>query len=613
MVGELASRHALSKEVIDGVSERTGGVPLFVEEVTRLVLERGEQGGAQTIPPTLQQSLAARLDRLGKAREAAQIGAMLGREFAYSLLRDVAEMDEPALQAALQRLAEADILFVEGAGHEANYRFKHALVQDAAYDSLLKSRRQPLHRRAAEILRGDPERAAAEPELIAHHFTQAGLDDLAIEWWGKAGDQALRRSAFQEAIAHLGKAIAMADKAHDASLVAATTPGSTNQRLRLQTSYGRAMTLLRGFASEESRAAFTRARELAAQTDNGAERFAAYYGEWIGSIIRGETRMSRDAAAAFLREAEAEGRLTEIAAASRCLGLSCFALGDFLEARRCFDQALTDWDPDRDADARFRFIHDTEAAAKMSLALVVWHLGEIGRARQLMDEAVRRTLELGHAPTTASVNVYRGLLETARGDARAALNAGEILVRLGQEHGMALYLAVGELFSSWARAWLIDSEIGAIEYGNALKNYMDQGNKYFAPFNKGLLAELEVKTGDLQSASMSVDEGLALAQETEQQWSDVLLYRLSGEILLKQDATNSRPAEEAFRNALKIAQQQHARSFGLRAALSLAKLYQSTGRPAEAHAVLAAALGGFAPTPEMPEISEAQALMDRLA
>src|SRR5262249_40856206 len=162
--------------------------------------ERGEERGAHAIPPTLQQSLAARLDRLGPAREAAQIGAVLGRDFAYALLRDVTEIDEPALHAALEQLADADILFVEGEPPSARYRFKHALIRDAAYDSLLKSRRQALHRRAAEILRDQPESAVAEPEVIARHFTEASLDDLAIEWWGKAGDQALRRSAFQEAI-----------------------------------------------------------------------------------------------------------------------------------------------------------------------------------------------------------------------------------------------------------------------------------------------------------------------------------------------------------------------------------------------------------------------------
>src|SRR5271155_5759232 len=236
MVAELSARHALPKDIVEGVSERTGGVPLFVEEVTRLLLERGEQGGAQAIPPTLQQSLAARLDRLGPAREIAQIGAVLGRGFSYALTQSVADLDEGALQSALERLAQADILFVEGDGAQATYRFKHALIQDAAYDSLLKSRRQVLHRRAAEILR---ESTSAEPEAIAHHFTQASLDDLAIEWWGKAGDQALRRSAFQEAISHLGKAIEMADKAGATARRAPTAP--TQNLTHLHVAYGNAL------------------------------------------------------------------------------------------------------------------------------------------------------------------------------------------------------------------------------------------------------------------------------------------------------------------------------------------------------------------------------------
>ena len=192
MIGEIATRHALSKDVIAGVSERSGGVPLFVEEVTRLLLERGEQGGVQAIPPTLQQSLAARLDRLGSAREIAQIGAVLGRGFSHALLQAVAGLGEPALRAALDRLADAELLFVEGVAPNANYRFKHALIQDAAYDSLLKSRRQTLHRRAAEVLLASP---APEVEALAHHFTQAGQTDLAIEWWGKCPERSHHASA----------------------------------------------------------------------------------------------------------------------------------------------------------------------------------------------------------------------------------------------------------------------------------------------------------------------------------------------------------------------------------------------------------------------------------
>ena len=278
MVAELASRHALSMDTVKGLSERTGGVPLFVEEVTRLLLERGEQGGPHAIPPTLQQSLAARLDRLGSAREVAQIAAVLGRDFSYALLRDVAsqaalgdhghdgltetgyrELDEASLQSALDRLLGADLLFVEGTTPDVTYRFKHALIQDAAYEGLLKSRRLALHRRAAEALI----EAAGVFEVVAHHFTEAGLDDQAIEWWGKAGDKALGRAAFKEAIAQIGKAIAIADKVGKGTSRRGTGDTAVSSRLlKLHTDYGHAVMWSKGFAAEETSAAYARVGKL---------------------------------------------------------------------------------------------------------------------------------------------------------------------------------------------------------------------------------------------------------------------------------------------------------------------------------------------------------------
>ncbi len=306
MVRELSSRHALPKDIVEGVSERTGGVPLFVEEVTRLLLERGEQGGAQAIPPTLQQSLAARLDRLGSAREIAQIGAVLGRGFSYALLQSVAGLDEGALQSALERLAEADILFVEGDGAQATYRFKHALIQDAAYDSLLKSRRQALHRRAAEIL---CESASPEPEAVAHHFSQAGLDDQAIEWWGKAGDQALRRSAFQEAIAHLGKAIAMADKGSARARQARGDSTTPNQRLtQLHVARGNALIAARGYGAPETTQAFARARVSAAGAMDAPERLAVDYGLWGRQLRPRRIAVDENACGGFPQRRRGETR-----------------------------------------------------------------------------------------------------------------------------------------------------------------------------------------------------------------------------------------------------------------------------------------------------------------
>jgi predicted ATPase len=194
-------------------------------------------------------------------------------------------VEDAALQAALEQLAEADILLVQGFPPDSDYRFKHALIQDAAYENLLKSRRQVLHRRVAEILRERfPDTAAAEPEVLAHHFTRAGLTDAAIEWWGRAGEQALRRSAFQEAVSHLGKAIEMADKTGESRSAAATASASANQRLKLQTTLGKAIMYSRGFGAEESKAAFIRARELAAAIDNATERLTIYYGLWAGHM-----------------------------------------------------------------------------------------------------------------------------------------------------------------------------------------------------------------------------------------------------------------------------------------------------------------------------------------
>ena len=423
-VSEIASRHALSDEMIDGVGERTGGVPLFVEEVTRLLLERGEAGGLQAIPPTLQQSLAARLDRLGEARDVAQIGAVLGRDFSYALLQAVGGIADPTLESALDRLVDADLLFVEGAGAQATYSFRHALIQDAAYESLLKSRSQALHRRAAEILRDDPDRAAAEPELIAHHFTEAGLDDPAIEWWGKAGDQALRRSAFQEAIAHLGKAIEIADRTSAASQAWSKDAAAASQRLRLHNDYALAVTYSKGYAAAETEAAFARASELASKSVDFSERFAAAAGQWRVLLIRGELRPAHEVASKLLREAEAAGRVIETGIGRVTSAISCYYSGNFAEARTHGERALDACDPACDQETLERYGYDTGTGAMYCLAWTCWQLGEVERARELIDRATRRGAELGHAPTLVESLAWKAISRSQSGRRRCRLERG---------------------------------------------------------------------------------------------------------------------------------------------------------------------------------------------
>jgi class 3 adenylate cyclase/predicted ATPase len=609
MVSEIAASHGLPEEMVDGVGERTGGVPLFVEEVTRLLLERGAAGGAQTIPPTLQQSLAARLDRLGEAREVAQIGAVLGRDFSYRLLCDVsssaAGFDELRLQAALDRLTEADLLFVDGAPPTAAYRFKHALIQDAAYDSLLKSRRQALHRRAAEALR----HANAEPEAIAHHFTQAALDDLAIEWWGRAGDQALRRSAFQEAIAHLGKAIAMADKGPVGSV--ATVPKQS--LLKLQTNYAQALVWSKGFAAEETRAAFERTGDLATRAELPAERFPALYGQYLWNLQHGDISSARQIAEHFLQEAEAQGRAAETGVGHRLVGLSSTFLGELVKARTHLEAALKTYDQERDSEVREKFAHDTGVAAAAFLALASWLTGDLERARQLIEEAMSLGSDLGHLPSAIHALWYRVYIQCLRNDPKSVAVDAENLLRTSQQHGVELFVMLADVARIWARGRLGDARSGAIELRRSLADYLRQGNRLWVPTFQALLADLEAGAGEVERALARIDEGLATAQEGGQNYTDAFLYRLRGDLLLKLNPGGPEPAAAAYKTAVDVSEHQGMRTYRLLASLSLAKLHQSVGCPAEAHAVLAPALEGFSPTPEMPEIAEAQALLAALA
>jgi class 3 adenylate cyclase/tetratricopeptide (TPR) repeat protein len=332
MVGELAARNALPKEVVDGLTERTGGVPLFVEEVTRLLLERGEQGGMEAIPPTLQQSLMARLDRLGSAREVAQIGAVIGRGFSYPLIRAVADMDDTVLQTALERLAEADILLVQGLPPESEYRFKHVLIQDAAYENLLRSRRQFLHRRVGQTIESRfAEIAESQPELIAQHYTAAAMPEQAIPYWMKAGERALARSAYREPLAYFDRALTLARSLPE-------SPARTRQILDLLFLLGETHSRNRNVS--EALQTFKEAFELARAVDSPADLARAAVGATVAETFTGaralESRPLMEAALAALGEAETVERSRLLSQFSYQLWMS----GNFERADALSHQAL---------------------------------------------------------------------------------------------------------------------------------------------------------------------------------------------------------------------------------------------------------------------------------
>jgi tetratricopeptide (TPR) repeat protein len=550
----------------------------------------------------------ARLDRLGSAREVGQIGAVIGRGFSYALLRDVAGMEDAALQTSLERLADADIVLVQGLPPAAEYRFKHALIQDAAYENLLKSRRQVLHRRVAEILRDRfADRAATEPEVLAHHFTQAGLTDDAIEWWSKAGDQALRRSAFEEAIAHLGKAIEMADKAGESA------PRAADRRLKLQTSLGQAVMWGRGFASEESKAAFLRARELASEVENPADRALAYYGVWLDSFTRAEIAQAQETAETFLKDATRRPGSPEAGLAHRNYGLTRWFQSDFVGAREHVERVLTIHDRDRDRELA-KFGLDYGISAMSVLPLVLWPLGEVDRARRIAEEAVSQALQMGHVVTLYFVRQVTAYFEMIRGDSGRATPHWEACFNLAREHGMQQPLLISAYGLAWVR-WRTGVEKAEAQAAKMrdLRAQIREGHYLlFNPLYAKLLADVETGAGRAESALNLVNETVSEAEQTGQSWFDAELYRARGELLLQCGRPETTASEAAFKHAIDVTRRQQTRAFELRSALSLAKLYQSSGRAADARAVLAPALEGFSPTQEFPEIEQAQALLGAL-
>ena len=328
---------------------------------------------------------------------------------------------------------------------------------------------------------------------------------------------------------------------------------------------------------------------------------------------RNAAKGAPELASAFLREAEGLGRFAEVGVASRGLAIICYGLGAFAEARIHCERALAACDPERDREARERFSEDTGLIAMSWLAVTMWQLGEVDRAREMVESVNRRAAELGHAPSMAHPLQAKFFIEFLRGDATAALAAAEALVVLGREHGMPHWRATAELYVVWARGRLHDPAAGATELEQALAALAEQGMRGGVWFSKALLAERELRAQRVDSALAGIDEALALARQAEGRSQLPFAHLLRGEILLKSDPANPAPAKEAFQTAIAIAQDQGARAFELRAALSLAKLYQSTGRPLDAHAVVSSAVEGFSPTPEMPEIAEAQTLLAALA
>jgi predicted ATPase len=388
---------------------------------------------------------------------------------------------------------------------------------------------------------------------------------------------------------------------------------SRQRRLKLQTAYANALIHARGHGAPETSAAFAKAQTLAAGLGEAADHFSAYYGQWVGSLNRCEPALMQEVAAAFLRETELRPDSPEAGVAYRISGLTRLYFGDYAEARANIEKALAILDSERDRELAFRFGQDQVAAAMVYLALVLWPLGDVERARQFADQAASQAAKSGNVQTLAYVNYHLCLFEALRGDRERAAPVAKAVLDLARERAMPIWASSGRLFHGWAN-WLVgDPQMELAEMRRGIQRLRELGQAWHRAYLGALLAEAEASVVNFDIATGELDRNLAEASLTGQHWSDAELHRIRGEILFKRDPANTAAAEEAFLTAIAIAQRQKARSFELRAALSLAKLYQSMGRPADAHAVLAPALEGFSPTLEFPEIAKAQTLLAVLA
>ena len=464
----------------------------------------------------------------------------------------------------------------------------------------MRSRRQTLHRRAAAALVA----TESEPEAIARHFTAAGVQNLAIEWWGKAGEDALRRSAFKEAIAHLGKAIEMTE-----TLAGTGAADQTGGKLKLHVAYAHAMIAAHGHGAPETVAAFVRAHELAADSADMQARFSSNYGLWAGSYLHGDLPAMFEPAQAFLRDVETRPGSPEAGVAHRAYGVTQWFTGNFVEARTHLEHAVAVFDPERDRDLAFRFGQDVGVSAMVYSAIVLWPLGEVDRAREIADAAAARIANLNHLATSTYGLMHCAMFEIIARNAGRAAPLAKALSSVAHEHRIALWIGFGAFLEAWVELESRPASVALLNMRRAAALLDADGVGAFKPLVKASLAEAEARNGELKAALATLEEALDGFDRTGQRWFNAEIHRMRGEILLELNPADPALAVDALLTAIGIAQAQKTRSFELRAALALARLYRSTGRHADAQAAIGPALEGFAPTPELPEIAAALAFV----
>ena len=615
LITGVAQGRALPDEVISQILVRTDGVPLFIEELTKTVLESGLlrkrahdyvlDGPLATvaIPTTLHDSLMARLDRLTSVRRVAQVGAALGRQFSHELLHAAAEMPERQLSDALEQLVRAELLFQRGTPPDAQYTFKHALVQDVAYASLLRANRQQLHARIARAYETRfPEVVRAQPELVAHHFTEAGLSDSAMEYWQQAGDLAMARSGHTEAIHHFSVALDLLTRLGE-------KPDRAAKELELCVKLGPALLMAKGPVSPEADAIYSRAVAIEAGEDSSAQ-FKALWGRYYCSMNSGRLGEAAAHADDLLRLAQRLGADDLVLEGHHAKWSTTLWCGELAAADLHSQEGISRYDCTRHHSLAFTFSgHDPGVCAHGIRAINMALLGFPQQAMKLGAEAVTLARSLSHPYSLALAMWFCAIVLQVGRQRQSCRDLATELLELSQEHDFPMMRGAGMFFLGWATA-----DGGELEQGIAL---MEQGLALFSagrrvtrPYMQSVLASAKSDFGGPGEALELLKDALASTEVSAERWWQAELHRLRGRLLVARGEYDE--GEACFRCALDISSGQRAGLLELRAATSLARLWSERGRNAEARDLLAPIYGWFTEGFDTLDLKEAKMLLDEL-
>src|SRR5262249_7359179 len=528
---------------------------------------------SHALPTTLLGSLTARLDSLGPNKELAQIGAAIGREFPYALLAAIAPVSGPPLRSALAHLAACELIFVRGEPPDSTYTFKHALVQDAAYATMVRSKRQQLHSRIADaLMEGFPETVETQPEVLAHHLARAGLTERAIEYLRKAGRRAIERSAGAEAIGHLTRALELLQSLPE-------NPARKRAALELEIMLGQAMIAGHGYAAPETRGTLLRAKTLFDELTHPLQKFAILYGIWACHYVGGEVSNLSGAAVEFLAEAEQHNDAAALCIAHRILGTTCVTMGQFAAGLRHLERARALYDLEHHPQYRFQYGQDIGAAALCYLSWALWHLGSVDQASEVAADAMKYAEALSHPHTLVYTICHaRGLMDRFRRRCEDTQSYAGLVVSLCTENGFSHWVNCGRIFEGWAEICRGEADRGIEILRAGVAAWQKGGARLWLPMFRTLEAEACAEAGRGDAALQAIEEALAISKDTGERWAAAEVLRVKARLLQALGRPDVEEIEAILVNSLQMARAQQARCWELRASCDLARVWQSQGQ-----------------------------------